>query len=160
MFALLACLATISDTKQTNLPDGFVRVETAAYTIELPPGWSVSRETSFGQREMSKGEAQMTAMTAPGGGRQSWDRLYQTAVYFSTRGGGKATPYKLTKTKQGYEAMSYSVLDGSGWARTRYMILKSKNGNALALSVKIPGKQREGELTAIFDRLVHTAKIN
>lgn len=149
-----------NDTKTEDLKDGYVRVTTASYTLEVPKGWDVSGETSFGQREMSGAKTKMTAMTAGGGGGPTnWDQLYQTAVWFSTREGGKATPYKLSKSAQGYEAMSYTVVNENGFATNRYVILKAPKGAILALSVKIPDEKRESELMKHFDRLVKTASI-
>lgn len=156
--ALLALVLSV-DAKITDLKDGFVRVETASYRIEVPKGWEVSRETSFGQREMTSPEGKMTAMTAPGGGRQGWERLYRTSLFFIMREKeGKATPYSISKTAQGYEACTFSILDKEGFAERRYVILKNpKSENILALSVKIPERKRERELVAAFDRLVKTA---
>ncbi|NDG88680.1 MAG: hypothetical protein EBY15_12140, partial [Gammaproteobacteria bacterium] len=73
--------------------------------------------------------------------------------------GSKATPYKIVKTKQGYEAMSFSVLSKEGFAKSRYMILRAKNDDILALSVKVPSQQDEKDLVKAFDRLVVTAKL-
>ncbi|HRF60663.1 MAG TPA: hypothetical protein PLH94_12230 [Fimbriimonadaceae bacterium] len=150
------------DARTTDLKDGFVRVETSSYTIEVPKGWEVGAETSFGQRKVSpeKGAAEIGVMTAPPT-RNSWDELYRTSLYFILREeDGNPTPYKLTKTAQGYEAASFSVLDDKGFAKRRYMLLKSKDNRLLALSIKIPGKQDEKTLAPAFDRLVRTARMN
>lgn len=165
--AILTILPTMAfgqapaDAKMKDLKDGFVRVETASYTIEVPKGWTVSRETSFGQRTMEGNRGTMTAMTAAGGGSQGWERLYRTSLWFISREmpNYKATPYKLSKTSQGYEAASFSMLDDKGFAKARYVLLKAPNGNLLALSVKIPGKSEERELVAQFDRLIRTAVV-
>jgi len=161
MLATFALAQTSTkDVEMETLKDGFVRVKTSAYSIEIPKGWEVTPQTSFGQREMMKGDAKMSAMTAGGKpGPTNWNRLYQTAVYFSTREGGKATPYVLSKSTQGYEAMSYTVVK-EGFAFSRYVILRAPSGSILALSVKIPTEKRESELVKIFDRLVKTAKIS
>ncbi len=165
MLTFLAAVIMFQDAKVTDLKDGFVRVETASYSLEVPKGWEIGEETSFGQREMKapvakKGE--MTAMTAPGGGKQGWDRLYQTSLFFIMRSspvGSKATPYKLSKTKQGYQAASFNVLDEKGFAISRYVILKDEKDSILALSVKIPDAKNEKDLLAKFDRLVKTARL-
>ncbi|MFZ4507133.1 MAG: hypothetical protein ACOYON_05475 [Fimbriimonas sp.] len=163
LLALLPAMAfsqvKTKDMETEELKDGWVRVKTTSYTLEIPKGWDVTAETSFGQREMTSGPAKMSAMTAPGnGGPTNWDSLYQTAVYFSTRGGGKATPYKMSKSKQGYDAMSYSVVK-DGFAASRYVILRSPKGDILALSVTIPEVKREADLMKVFDRMVRTANI-
>lgn len=157
----LASVSLGQDVKTEDLKDGFVRVTTPTYTIELPKAWKVGKESSFGQREMWSEEGRMSAMTAPGGGRQGWEQLYRTSLYFIQREGpGKPTPYKITKSAQGYEACSFSILDDEGFAKKRYVILKATNDNILALSIKIPDKKKEKDLAATFDRLVKTAKVN
>lgn len=143
-----------------DLGDGFVRLDTPAYTLEVPKGWAVSRETSFGQRTMESGKSQMTAMTAGGPVEPNWDRLYQTSLYFIRRENpGKPTPYKISKSAQGYEACSFSILDEDGFASARYVILRNKEGRILALSVKIPEKRKERELQRAFDRMIRTAVV-
>ncbi len=148
------------DAKIVDLKDGFVRVETPSYSLEVPKGWEVSRETSFGQREMTSNAGKMTAMTAAGGGKQGWEQLYRTSLFFIMREKkGNATPYQISKTKQGYEACSFSILDADGFADRRYVILKNEVQNILALSVKIPERKLEKGLLAQFDRMVRTAKL-
>jgi len=157
---LLATLLILSETKIVDLKDGFVRVDTPSYTVEVPKGWEVTPETRFGQREFNGKTGNMSAMTAPGGGRQGWDRLYNTSLYFIGREmDAKPTPYKLGKTKQGYETASWSMLDKDGFAKARYVILKASNDNILALSVKIPDRKQERDLQSAFTRLVETAKL-
>ena len=63
-------------------------VTTKNYTIQIPESWELGEETPFGQREMNPkvGKGQLTSMTGPGLGKQSWDQLYQTSLYFILRG--------------------------------------------------------------------------
>ncbi len=150
------------------------KVETKNYTIEVPAGWEVGEETPFGQREIvpAKGPegavvGSMSSMTGPGLGKQSWDQLYNTSLYFITRyapGKGKmtATPYKLGKSKQGFETCSWTMLDEQKRPIQQHVILKHTNGNILALSVKLPpsaAKQPRTALEAEFRRLVDTAVV-
>lgn len=154
-------LGQTSDAKVIDLKDGFVRVETKEYSFEVPKGWEVGSQTSWGARDLTpdKGAGSMGAMTAPPS-TQSWDRLYQTSLYFIMREKpGKATPYVLGKVPQGYETMSFQVADPDGFASRRYVILKAKTNQVLALSVKIPGKSEEKKFTVIFDRMIKSAKI-
>ncbi|MDX2066439.1 MAG: hypothetical protein SFX74_11915 [Fimbriimonadaceae bacterium] len=158
MFPLFAMLWQ-SDAKIVDLKDGYVRVETASYSLEVPKGWEVSRETSFGQREFEGSTGRMSAMTANAGAKPDWDRLYQTSLYFIMREKkGKATPYKLGKTDTGFNTCSFSILDDSGFAERRYVLLHNPAGPLLALSVKIPDRKREKELAASFDRMIKSAK--
>jgi hypothetical protein len=158
MFFLAAGQAPI-DAKIVNLKDNYVRVETSAYSVEVPKGWVVSKETSFGQREFDGPNGRMTAMTANAGPKPDWDQLYQTSLYFIMREKkGKATAYKLSKTAQGYSSCSFTILDEDGFADRRYVLLHSPNGPVLALSVKIPDKKLEAELQTAFERMVKTAK--
>ncbi len=150
-----------NDAKIVDLKDGFVRVETKSYTFEVPKGWEVGSETPWGARDMTpaKGAGAMGAMTAPPS-TQSWDRLYETSLYFITREKpGKATPYVLGKAPQGYETMTFQVVSADGFADRRYTILKSKGNRILALSVKIPGKDQEKKFMDVFDRMIKSAKI-
>jgi len=158
MLSLLLCQIPL-DAKLVELKDGFVRVETSAYSLEVPKGWVVSKETSFGQREFDGPKGRMTAMTANAGPNPDWDRLYQTSLYFIMREKrGKATPYKISKTSQGYNSCSFTILDDEGFADRRYVLLHSPKGPVLALSVKIPDKKLESELQSAFDRMVKSAK--
>lgn len=160
LLAMIFSLCISDDsTKVLDLKDGFVRVKTPKYEVEVPSGWEVGAQTSFGQREFSsKKDGQMSAMT--GNAReQSWDQLYQTSLFFIKRSiKGTPTPFKVFKSKQGYEAISFSmVVDELPVAR--YVILKNDKKDILALSVKIPTKTARESLGAIFDRLVTTAKM-
>jgi hypothetical protein len=151
------------DFTSTDLKDGFLRIETNAYVIEVPKGWSVQRETPWGAREITGGPGEFSAMTGRGAGKQGWDQLYRTSLFFVMRAegnsGAKATPYKIVKTKQGYDAMSFSVVDKDGFAKSRYMILKAADDDILALSVKVPNAKAEKDLVKTFDRMVVTAKL-
>ena len=148
------------DASVTDLKDGFIRVETPAYILEMPKDWTVSKETPWGARDMTpaSGKGKMGAMTAPPS-ETTWDQLYRTSLYFITRERkGKPTEYRLGKAKQGYETMSFEVLDDKNWADRRYVILKSGD-RILALNVYLPSKEVEKTWIAAFDRMVNTAKI-
>jgi hypothetical protein len=150
----------------------YTKFEAKNYVLEVPEGWEVGAETPFGQREILPGKkanaakgSSMSLMTGPGLGQQSWDQLYQTSLYFITRyapAGGKmtATPFKVSKTKQGFEACTWTMADQKGIAVQRHVILKDPSGGILALSVKIPasaGSLSQDRLNAIFQRTVDTA---
>jgi hypothetical protein len=142
----------------------FRTITTKNYVIQVPEGWQVGEETSFGQREIAPKEGstqgQMTSMTGPGLAKQSWEQLYQTSLYFVLRGqpagSMTATRPEMGKTKQGFETASWSMLDPKKVVLARYVVLKSKN-NILALSVKIPANADRTRLETIFERLVSTA---
>lgn len=139
----------------------FVLVDTAKYSFEIPKGWSVGAETPWGARDMSpeSGAGKLGAMTA-GPTQASWDQLYQTSLYFIQREeSGRATPFRLGKTKNGFESMSFEVLNKDNFANRRYVLIKNNAGSALALSVRIPSKRDEKEFVAYFKRMVDTAKI-
>ncbi len=149
------------DAKMVDLKDGYVRVETGTYTVELPKGWNCGAETPWGARKMDspKSEGGMGTMTA-GPSKATWDELYKTSMFFIMREEkGKATPFKIEKTAQGYEACTFSILDDKGFAKRRYVLLKAKSGKVLALNVRIPTKSAESEMAKHFDRMVRTAKI-
>ena len=138
-------------------------VTTKNYAIQIPEGWEMGEETPFGQREMSPkaGKGQLTSMTGPGLGKQSWEQLYRTSLYFILReqpaGSMSATRPVMGRSKQGFEAASWSMLDRKKTVVARYVVLKSKADNILALSVKIPEGADRTQLEAIFERLVSTA---
>lgn len=170
MTALLASVLVVltaqsapTDARLIDLKDGFTRVETRSYTIEVPTGWTVGLETNFGQRDIRSGSAgagSLGVMTA-GPTRASWDDLYQTSLWFIRRElRGTATPYQISKTDQGYEACSFSILDPESRPIARYVLLRSPDGRVLALSVKIPVADREKPLQAAFDRMVRTARFS
>lgn len=162
LFLLGIVLGQAQGAKLVDLKDGFVRVETPAYSFEIPKGWEVSAETPYGARDMTpaKGAGTLGAMTAPPT-TQSWDQLYKTSLFFILREkDGKATPYVLGKAKQGYERMSFEVADEDGFASRRYVILKSKANRILALSVKLTSKKDEKVFVGYFDRMISSARIN
>lgn len=148
------------DAKSQNLGDGYSRVETASYLIEVPTGWEVSDETPWGQRKANPKDAggELGVMTAPPGG-QSWDQLYQTSLYFILRESkGKPTPYRMGKTASGLETASFEVLDDAGFTARRYILIRGKDGRLLALSVKVPSRNADKEWTKHFERLTTTAR--
>lgn len=148
------------DAKITSLADGYSRVETSSYSIDLPTGWEVSEETRWGQRKANpKGnEGELGIMTAPPG-KQTWEELYQTSLYFILRESkGKPTPYRLGKTESGLETASFEVLDATGFAARRYILIRDKSGRLLALSVKVPSKDADKEWTKHFERMTRSAK--
>lgn len=164
MLTVLATLLALvpGDAQVKDLRDGFVRVETKAYSFEIPKGWSIGSETPWGARDLkpANGKAVLGAMTA-GPSQAGWDQLYRTSLWFIQREEeGKATPYTVKKTTQGYEACTFSVHDKEGFAKRRYVLLKHPSGKVLALSVKIPDRSEESNLAPVFDRFVSSAKIH
>jgi hypothetical protein len=146
-----------SDLKTTDLKDGFVRVETPKYVIEVPKGWEVGEETSFGQREINGGG--MTTMTG-GRTKATWDELYKTSLYFIRRGTkDEPTPFRLGKNKKGYETMSFEMVNKDKQPSSKYVILKNAKAEILALSIKIKSPKSEKEMDKIFLRLISTADI-
>lgn len=164
-------IAQSKDYKSVDLEDGFKRIETSQYSIEIPDAWDITPNTPWGQRKMTGPEtkasmgamtAQMGAMTARAAGEPDWDSLYRTSLYFIQRDAKiKMTPteYEIGKSKQGYEAMSFSMLNEDGFAVQRFVILNAGKDVLLALNVDIPTPAQEKDLKPIFDRLVRTAKI-
>ncbi|MCU0316608.1 MAG: hypothetical protein MUC92_08450 [Fimbriimonadaceae bacterium] len=149
-----------SDAKVVDLKDGYVLVVSASYSIEVPKGWVVSEETRWGQRKAApeEGRGELGVMTAPPG-RQTWDQLYRTSLYFILReDDGKATPYKVTKLENGLEAATFEVLNKEGFANRRYVLVRHPEKGLLALSVRIPGKDQEKEWQKHFERMVKSAK--
>lgn len=161
-----------AETKKKEVD--YRKVETEHYTVEVPEGWEVGQETPFGQREIRPAKeteaaqgASMSSMTGPGLGRQSWQQLYNTSLYFIMRyrpNGEKmkATPYKIGKSKQNFESCSWTMTDTEGKPLQRHVILKHSNGNILALSVKIPSaaaKESKERLEAIFQHVIDTAVV-
>lgn len=155
-------------------PKKFVTLDTKSYTLESPDGWVVSEETPFGQREMhpkedARGEKNgaMSAMTGAGLGKQEWEQLYRTSLYFTTRSFPPAKydakPFTLLKTRKGYDACTWTIEEKSTKrVAARYVILKSTTGNILALSVKVPAsaeKAKKKVLDAQFQHLVDTAVV-
>ena len=154
--------ATKNNMTIEKLPGGFARVKTAAYTVEVPYEWTVGDQTPWGARSINPKEDKKTelgVMTA-GVTTQTWDQLYKTSLFFiMAEEKGTATPYKLSKTKTGYDACSFQVADATGFVKRRYVLLKSPKGEAIALSVKISDPKKEKEIAEYFDRMVRTAHI-
>ncbi len=139
----------------------FVPVQTDQYSFEVPKGWTVGKETPWGARDVTpeNGNGKLGAMTA-GPTSASWEELYRTSLYFIKREEpGDPTPFRLGKTKKGYECMSFEVLNKEKFASRRYTLLKDSKGNALALSVKIPSVKEEKKYAEFFKRMVDSAKL-
>jgi len=165
IISLLAAMTAISqlpaDAKVIKLGDGYNRIETSTYAIEVPAGWQVSEETPWGQRTAHPKDhsGELGVMSAPPG-RQTWDQLYQTSLYFILRESkGKPTPYRLQKNERGLETASFEVLDDHGYAARRYILMREKDGRLLALSVRVPSREADKEWTAHFERLSRTARL-
>lgn len=160
--ALTLASQQATDVQKTALPDGFVRVTTDVYSVEVPKAWVVGNQTPWGARTISpekSKETELGVMTA-GITHQSWDQLYQTSLFFILRQEpGKATPYRLGKTKSGYESCSFEVADTSNFIKRKYVLLKDAQGAAIALSVVIGNRQEEKEISTYFDRMVSSARI-
>lgn len=160
-FSIAALSQAPSDAKIVDLGDGYSRIQAANYSVEVPSGWEVSSETPWGQRTMHpKNRAgELGVMTAPPG-RQTWDQLYQTSLYFIQRESkGKPTPYRVTRMASGLEAASFELLDDSGFASRRYVLIKDESRGLLALSVKVPSREADKEWSKHFRRLIGSARL-
>lgn len=147
------------DAEVVDLKDGYVRVTTREYSIEVPRAWRVSTETPWGQRDAVGDGGKLGVMTA-GASDATWDELYRTSLFFIMRERrGKATPFTVSKTDQGYEACSFSILDEDGFAERRYVLLKAPSREVIALNVRIDDRKSEKELARHFERMVRTARI-
>ncbi|HRJ27516.1 MAG TPA: hypothetical protein PLO61_08420 [Fimbriimonadaceae bacterium] len=147
------------DAKVVDLKDGFVRVESKDYTVEVPKDWKISDETPWGQRKaQGSGRAELGVMTGSAAG-STWERLYETSLFFIQREErGTPTPYKIEKTDQGLDAMTFSVKDRNGFASRRYVVIMNSDRRILALSVRIPTQAEEKKLDAYFQRMVKSAR--
>lgn len=156
----LVGLFTGPDYQMIDLKDGFVRISTSKYSVEIPKGWEVSEETSFGQREYQGKAGEMTTMTGSAANR-TFDQLYQTSLFFITRSmpGGKPTPYRLSKSEKGLDVMSFEILNDEKRAVAKYVIFKNSKSQILALSVKFKDKKSEADVQKSFDRMVKTAEM-
>lgn len=156
----VALAQNTTDMTTTDLKDGYSRVVTLTYTVEVPNGWEVSKETPWGARRVqpTRGKGELGIMTAPSG-QQSWDQLYQTSLYFIQREEkGKPTPYRLTKTSRGLQAASFEVLDDAGFPSRRFVLIKDNAKGLMALSVKVPSREADKQWTKHFERLISSAK--
>ncbi len=155
---LLVCSDPTTKTDKTE----YILVDKPGYSFEVPKGWKIGEETPWGARDMTpkEGDGKLGAMTANGQG-STWDDLYRTSLYFIKREDKKAkeTEFRIGKTKNGYECMSFEMVMPDGFKNRRYTLLKNEDGRALALSVKIPSKKVEEAYEMYFKRMVDTAKI-
>ena len=159
MIASISFALMLAQVKTTDLKDGFVRVETSKYTIEVPKGWEVGAETSFGQREIVSNTGALTTMTG-GASKLTWQQLYDTSLYFIRRTTkDEPTPFRIGKNKKGYETMSFEMVGKDKQPSSKYVILKNAKSEILALSVKIKSVKTEKEMNRIFERLISTADI-
>lgn len=150
-----------SDASVTDLKDGYVRVDTSSYVIDVPRDWKVTEETPWGARKASPSGSRgdLGVMTAPPS-RQSWAQLYRTSLYFILREdpNGKPTEPEITKRKDGLEVCTFRILNSEGFAFRRFVMLRHSEQGLLALSVRIPNKSEESKWQKHFDRMVASAK--
>lgn len=157
--AYLLAVANLGEVEVVDLKDGFVRVKTAKYSVEVPKGWEIGEETSFGQREIVSDKGELGLMTG-GKTRSSWEQLYQTSLYFIRRSSpGTPTPFRLGKNKRGYETMSFEMIDAEKRPLSKYVIFKNKESEILALSVKIPSQKSVKDMDRAFERLLNSAEM-
>ena len=130
-------------------------------------GESRGDKSASSRPETEKGPS-MSSMTGPGLGKQSWDQLYKTSLFYITRSGReggskmKPTAYTLGKSKQGFETCSWTMNDTDSHPLARHVILKHTNANILALSVKLPPaatRETKERLERIFQHMVNTAVV-
>lgn len=148
--------------KSSQVSKDFNLVETPKYSIEVPVGWTVGKQTPWGARDITpdQGAGQFGAMTA-GPTKDGWEKLYQTSLFFIKREEpGVETPYVVGRTKRGYECISFEVKNSEGFAARRYTLLKDAKGFVLALSIKIPSIKEERRFVALFQHMVDSAKIS
>ncbi|HLO98828.1 MAG TPA: hypothetical protein VK171_09565 [Fimbriimonas sp.] len=149
------------DAKLSKGPKGFTVVDTAKYTLQIPNGWVVGKETPWGARDiLAKSESgKFGAMTA-GPTQAGWDQLNKTSLAFIKREEpGEETPFRTGKTKAGYESMSFEVKNKSGFFSRRYTLVRNAAGSVLALSIKIPSVDQEKRYIEMFNHMVETAKL-
>ena len=152
-------LTALGDYEAIDLKDGFVRVNTKKYSVEIPKGWEVGEETGFGQREYVSKKGEMSTMTGSAVNR-TWDQLYQTSLFFVRRSGaGEPTPYKLSKSAKGLDVMSFEMVNDKKQPVSKYVIFKNDKSEILALSVKIKDRSVEKDLEKAFERMVKTAEM-
>jgi hypothetical protein len=155
----LVALVNLAEVKTTDLKDGFVRVDTPKYMVEIPKGWEIGEETSFGQREFHSERGELGTMTG-GKSDRTWDQLYQTSLFFVRRAvPGTPTAYRLGKSKTGYETMSFEMMNADKKPTAKYVIFKNTNSEILALSVRITDQKNAKDLEKAFDRMINTAKM-
>lgn len=144
-----------------DLQDGFVRVVTDEYQIEIPHGWHVGGQTSFGQRTFKPSQEEigfLEAMTGSADG-ETWEALYKTALFYIQKDtAGTPTSYTLSHSAQGYEAISFSMMNGDV-PTAHYVIFKNTEEEILVLSVTVPDRASDTKLAPVFERLVSTAKM-
>jgi len=150
------------DVKISPLPGDFVQVTSKDYSIQVPKSWTVGGQTPWGARSITPSlgkETELGVMTA-GVTKQSWDQLYKTSLFFIyQQEPGKATPYRLGKTKTGYESCSFEVANNVGFVKRKFVLLKDQKGAAIALSVIIGDPKEEKQISAYFAKMVETAHI-
>ena len=160
---LLLLAMQTTDFQRTELPDGYDRITSATYQIDVPRGWKVSPETNFGQRKAYGPEGgNLGVMTAPPS-NQDWDQLYRTALFFVLREKkGTASPYEVKKVKvangEEREACVFGVKNEAGFEDRRYVMIKHPTQGLLALSVEIPNREVAKDWEKHFQRMVSSAR--
>ena len=137
-----------------------MRVTAPKYTVEVPTGWEVGAVTPWGSRdfEPKDGKGDINVMTAPPSDA-SWEDTYKTALYFILRNNPQDKPsaFKIYEREDGLEAAAFVVRNPEGFAYRRFVMLKHPEKGLMALSVKIPSQEAEGEWQEAFQRLAETA---
>lgn len=149
----------LKDSSIIDLGDGYAKVTTASYSIDVPKGWDVSSQTPWGQRTArpAEGSGELGVKTAPPSS-QTWDDLYHSSLsYILRESKAMPTPYRVTKTKKGFEAAAFELLDADGFPSQRYVLIRDEARRLLTLSVKVPSREVDTLWTGHFERLVESA---
>lgn len=161
MIASALALTIALSPAMDQSPVEYVLIDTPIYSFEVPKGWTVGKESPWGQRDIkpTASAGKLGAMTA-GRTDRSWDDLYNTSLYFIQREKeGKPTPYSKGKTARGYESIRFAVANAKGFQDRHYVLMKNGQGDALALSVNIPSPADEKAYLKHFQHMVDTTKI-
>ncbi len=165
VISVIAMLAMSSQTAEpgvrtVDLRDGYMRLETPSYSVDIPKGWSFSTETPWGARKANpEGSSGELGLMTAGPSRASWDDLYRTSLFFIMREEqGTATPYRLIKHESGLEAAEFGVKNESGFIHRRYVLVKHPGEGVAGAERRIPNERAEREWDRHFRRMVASAQ--
>ncbi|MBV6458633.1 MAG: hypothetical protein HONBIEJF_01766 [Fimbriimonadaceae bacterium] len=162
--AALLALTLFQTTKEdviVDLKDGYSRLETGEFAVEFPTGWDVMPRNEAGERKIMPKDrtGEITIRVLPSS-TDSWEQIYDKHLFDITeKVGGKSSGMRLRKEASGMESMAYELIDGGGFGKRKFMIVKDRDGRMLSMGMTVPTREDLKLWSEHFTRFTKTARL-
>jgi len=162
--AALFALTLFQTTKEdviVDLKDGYSRLETGEFAVEFPTGWDVMPRNEQGERKIMPkdrtGEITIRTMSAT---TDSWEQIYEKHLYdMTSKVGGKSSGMRQRREASGMESVAYELIDGGGFGKRKFMIVRDRDGKMLVMGMTVPTREDLKTWSEHFTRFTKTARI-